>query len=243
MDIIKLNAIDSTNSYLRQLCTTQELQDLTVVMTKLQLNGRGQMGTTWYSEAGKNLTCSVFKAIDGLPLDQSFAVSMVTSLAMIRTLKRFNIPRLRIKWPNDILSENLKICGILIENVTKNYRIEASILGIGLNVNQTFFSDLPQATSLKNITGNIFDLEELLMSIQEDLKFYFNRFKGSSFEAIKLEYEDILFRRGKPSTFRDGSGEQFPGFIKGVDGSGNLIVRLEDDLIQTFGLKEIQLLY
>ena len=243
MDIIKLNAIDSTNTYLRQLCTKQELKDMTVVMTKSQLNGRGQMGTSWESEPGKNLTCSVYKAVGGLPVEESFAVSMITSLALVKTLKRFNVPKLGIKWPNDILSENLKVCGILIENIIKNVRIEASIIGIGLNVNQTNFDNLPQATSIKNITGILFDQEELLNSILNDLKFYFRRFTQSSFETIKVEYEDILFRLGKPSTFRDASGKLFPGFIEGVDQAGNLIVRLEDDVVRAFGLKEIKLLY
>ena len=243
MEIIKLNAIDSTNSYLRQLCTKKDLEDLTVVLTKSQFEGRGQMGTTWESEPGKNLICSVYKALGGLAVEESFAVSMITSLAIIKTLKQFSVPKLSVKWPNDILSENKKVCGILIENILKNSRLEASIIGIGLNVNQTLFNNLPLATSIKNLTGTLFDADELLHGILEHLQYYFKMYGEKSFQAVKTEYEVQLFRKGKPSTFKTTSGELFPGFIEGIDDAGNLILKLEDGIIKAFGLKEIQLLY
>ena len=143
MHIIKLNAIDSTNSYLRQLCTKNKLEDYTIVTAKTQTKGRGQMGTFWHVQEGKNLTCSVFKRFDKFPVDHSFYISIVTSLAIVRALHRFNVPKLRVKWPNDILSEEKKICGILIENIVKQSQLEASVIGIGLNVNQSEFQNLP----------------------------------------------------------------------------------------------------
>ena len=243
MHIIKLNAIDSTNTYLRKLCNKAVIKDYTVVSARLQNKGRGQIGTSWESQEGKNLTCSVFKVIRGISTDQNFYISMVTSLAIITTLQRFNIPKLRVKWPNDILSEDKKICGILIENIIKNTTLEASIIGIGLNVNQTEFDNLPLASSLKNITGQLFDIDELILTIVQNLKLYFNRLKTGENEAIKHEYETLLFRKDKPSTFKDQDGLLFPGFIKGIDASGNLTVLLEDEIIKTFKLKEIQLLF
>ncbi len=243
MHLIKLNAIGSTNSYLRQICAKREMQDFTVVLTSHQTEGRGQMGTSWSSQKGKNLTISVYKRIQTLPIDSGFYISMSTSLAIIRTLKRFNIPRLFVKWPNDILSEDKKICGILIENLIKNGKIEASILGIGLNVNQVEFQKLPKASSLKIITGRIFDNDELLNLIIEDLRFYFQKLDKSEFRNLKREYEKFLFRKNKPSTFKDKEGNMFPGYIKGINETGQLKVLTEDGIIKEYDLKGVELLY
>lgn len=243
MPIIKLNAIDSTNSYLKELHSKNIVEDLTVVMTKHQINGRGQMGSNWESQKGKNLTCSVLKRFSNLQASDSFYISMVTSLAIVRTLKSFNIPKLRVKWPNDILSENQKICGILIENVIKNNKIEASIIGVGININQTKFKNLPQASSLKNIKGQLFDVEEILDRLLKHLRYYFEVFNKGNHTIIKDKYENRLFRINKPSSFKAKNGDIFPGYIKGVDPAGNLLILTEDEHVKAFELKEIQLLY
>lgn len=243
MHIIKLNAIDSTNSYLRELASKKPLEDFTVVITKHQTKGRGQIGAVWNSEKGKNLTCSVFKRNYCVSIDDQFYISMVTSLAIVKTLQLFQVPKLVVKWPNDILSEQKKICGILIENVIKYQDIEGSIIGIGLNVNQTQFQNLPFASSLKNLTGTLFDVEELLVGIVEQLKYYFNKLEQGKQDFIKRAYEALLFRRLKPSTFKDAEGSLFSGIIQGVNNNGTLQILLEDDVVKEFELKEIKLLY
>src|SRR5690606_11483476 len=156
MRIIKLDAIDSTNSYLRRLSMEETLEDYTVVMTKYQTQGKGQMGTIWHSEKSKNLMFSVFKDTSNLHIEYPFFISMATSLALLKTLRKFSTPKLSIKWPNDILSEDKKICGILIENVIKQNTLSNTIIGIGLNVNQTEFKNLLKASSLKLTTGKVF---------------------------------------------------------------------------------------
>jgi len=243
MHIIKLNAIDSTNSYLRELAAEKRIEDFTVVIAKHQTNGKGQIGAVWNSEKDKNLTCSVFKRNCCVSIDDTFYISMVTSLAIIKTLQQFQVPKLVVKWPNDILAEQKKICGILIENVIKQQDIEGSIIGIGLNVNQTQFSNLPLASSLKNLTGTLFNVEELLARIVEQLKYYFDKLEQEKHDYIKRAYEALLFRRHKPSTFKDIDGHLFSGFIQGVNNNGTLQILLEDDIIKEFELKEIQLLY
>jgi BirA family biotin operon repressor/biotin-[acetyl-CoA-carboxylase] ligase len=243
MHIIKLNAIDSTNAYLKSISVKKVLDDYTVVVTKHQTSGRGQMGTVWNSEKGKNLTFSVYTKHLSIAIEEQFYISMIASLALVKTLQMFNIPRLQVKWPNDILSEQKKICGILIENVIKNSSIEGTIIGVGLNVNQTYFENLPQASSLKNLTGTVFDLDELLVHIVNNLKLYFEQLNKGKRQSIKRAYEALLFRKNKPSTFRDTSGQVFGGFIQGINTNGNLVVLLEDEVIKEFELKEIQLLY
>ncbi|WP_303318099.1 biotin--[acetyl-CoA-carboxylase] ligase [Flavivirga abyssicola] len=243
MLIVKLNAIDSTNSYLRKLSAEETIDDYTTVIAKKQTQGRGQMGTVWDSQASKNLTFSVFKNVSQLCLEHPFYISVVTSLALLKTLQFFSIPRLSVKWPNDILSENKKICGILIENVIKQNSIKASVIGIGLNVNQTKFDNLPKASSLKIISGKVFDLDEIVHEVLKNLKHYFLLLEKGNYDLLKNDYEVYLFRKNKPSTFKDEEGIVFSGFIKGISKSGNLQVLLEDDIIKAFDLKTITLLY
>ncbi len=243
MHIIKLNAIDSTNSYLRALSSEDVLVDYTVVMAKFQTQGRGQMGTVWNSESSKNLTASVFKDISTLYIEYPFYISMAISLALIKALQSFSIPKLSIKWPNDILSEDKKICGVLIENVIKQNSFRATIIGIGLNVNQTDFEGLPKASSLKLLSGKTFNLDEVLHVLMKYLKYYFMLLRKQEYEYLNQEYESFLFRKDKPSTFVDVEGSLFSGIIKKVTVSGNLQVLLEDNIIKEFDLKEITLLY
>ncbi|WP_166965803.1 biotin--[acetyl-CoA-carboxylase] ligase [Yeosuana marina] len=243
MPIIKLDAIDSTNRYLRKLTNEEVVKDYTTVVTKHQTNGRGQMGTIWNSESSKNLTFSVFKDVSKQHIEYPFYISIATSLALIKSLQSFSIPKLSVKWPNDILSEDKKICGILIENVIKQSHITASIIGIGLNINQTQFEGLPKASSLKLLSGRTFYLDEVLDVVLKNLKYYFNILKSQDYSNLKREYEMYLFRKNKPSTFKDAEGCVFSGFIKNVSVSGNLRVLLEDEIIKEYDLKDITLLY
>ena len=149
MEIIKLNATNSTNTYLKNLIKEKPIADLSCVWALSQTQGRGQQGASWVAEPGKNLTFSVFKKFDQLPSEYHFLLNMEVSLAIFRALKKLYIPDLAVKWANDILSAKKKICGILIENTLHKEYITASVIGIGLNVNQLFFNDLPNVSSLQ----------------------------------------------------------------------------------------------
>lgn len=243
MLIIKLNATNSTNSYLRALSIEENVEDYTTVVAKHQTNGRGQMGSVWSSETSKNLTFSVFKDVSKMYIEHPFYISTATALAILKTLQGLNIPKLSVKWPNDILSENKKICGILIENVIKQNNLYASIIGIGLNVNQKSFENLPKASSLITITGTVFNLDEILNSILSNLKAHFIELEKGNLSFLKDTYETYLFRKNKPSTFKNAEGFVFSGFIKAVSVSGNLLVLLEDDIVKEYDLKDISLLY
>lgn len=242
MPIIKLDAIDSTNSYLRRLINETDVADYTIVMAKKQTQGRGQMGTVWNSDDGKNLMFSVFKDLSIHDVEFPFYISMAISLAVLKAFKTLYIPDLRIKWPNDILSADKKICGILIENVIKN-KLNSTIIGIGINVNQTEFKNLPKASSLKNITGVHYNLDEILQLIIKYTKEYSSLLQHKKYDFVKNEYETNLFRKNKPSTFKNEEGVLFSGFIKGVTKYGKLQVILEDEIVKKFDLKEITLLY
>ncbi|MDO1499838.1 biotin--[acetyl-CoA-carboxylase] ligase [Winogradskyella maritima] len=243
MRIIKLNAIDSTNAYLKRKQITGTLEDYTIVIAEHQKEGRGQMGTQWDAEPSKNLTFSIFKHVDFVSYTHQFYISMAVALGVTKALKTLQIPKLAIKWPNDILAERKKIGGILIENSIKQGQLSFSVIGIGLNVNQKFFNNLPKASSLHILTGKLYSIEELMMTILEGIQHYFEIFEAKNYKSIKSEYEALLFRKHKPSTFRTLSEGIFTGYINGISDDGKLEVLVEDQIIKTYDLKEIELQY
>ncbi|EEK13811.1 biotin--[acetyl-CoA-carboxylase] ligase [Capnocytophaga gingivalis ATCC 33624] len=243
MEIIKLNATNSTNTYLKNLLKEKQVKDLSCIWALSQTQGRGQQGAKWISEPGKNLTFSVLKKFENLSSEYHFLLNMEVSLAIFRALKKLYIPDLAVKWANDILSSKKKICGILIENTLHKEQISSSIIGIGLNVNQVFFNDLPNVSSLQKIMGHPFDLEEVLLLICQELEVSLKSLSPTRFETMLDEYHTHLFRKDKPSTFEYPNGERFMGYIRGVSHNGQLQVEQEDALMSSFSLKEIKLLY
>ena len=242
MQLIKLNATDSTNNYLKQLILERTLDDFSVVVANHQTNGRGQRGSSWLSEKDKNLTFSVLKRNISIVANQQFLLNILVSLSIVKSLEGFNIPKLAIKWPNDILSDHHKISGILIENLIKNKQIEYAIIGIGLNVNQVKFEGLSKVSSLKNIMPLPVDKDELLTKIIDKLKMYFKLYSENGSEFLNSEYESYLFRKDKPSTFISHDNSLFTGIIRGVSTSGKLCVQMED-FNKEFDLKELKLIY
>ncbi|TKD59047.1 biotin--[acetyl-CoA-carboxylase] ligase [Flavobacterium sp. ASW18X] len=243
MQIIKLSATESTNLYLKQLVLDTPVSDFTLVSCDEQTQGRGQVGNTWQSEPFKNLTLSVLKNFDALHVEDFFYLNCVVSLAIAKTLKDLSVGRVRVKWPNDIMAGNKKICGILIENLLQTGHIKKSIIGIGLNVNQESFNNLPSATSVLLQTGKEKDREEVLQILIKNLKECFTIYPVSKYEFLKKEYENLLFRRGTVSTFKDTHKKQFSAVILGVSLEGRLQLQLEDDSIKDYAFKEVQLCY
>ncbi|MGB5943817.1 MAG: biotin--[acetyl-CoA-carboxylase] ligase [Leeuwenhoekiella sp.] len=240
---VKISATPSTSSYLRQYSREQELTREVLVWTDNQYNGRGQQGAYWESEPYKNLTLSVFKQVNGLGVDKQFHITMATSLALWELLIDIGIEDVAVKWPNDILSGGRKICGILIESVVRSHELQAVIIGIGLNVNQTEFMRAPRATSVKLETGKALELEPLLDMVVQKFQHYINLVTLGKFVAIKKEYEEVLFRKEAVSVFQNPKGNFFNAIIKGVTRQGKLLLQMEDDSIMEFDSKEAVLQY
>lgn len=242
MKVIKLDAIDSTNAFLKGLSSKQDLENFTVVTAKCQTKGKGQMGAVWASEASKNLIMSILVKDFLSDICQIFNLNIVVSLAVIEVLETMKIPDLSIKWPNDIMSYNKKIGGILIENSIKSDGTIISVVGLGLNVNQTSFENLPKASSLAVISGATFDLEELLMLIGTGIEQKIALWK--QFPATLWDsYINNLYKKGVPMAFSAQNGTNFMGIIQGVSDIGKLQIMLEDDSVVAFDIKEIQMLY
>jgi BirA family biotin operon repressor/biotin-[acetyl-CoA-carboxylase] ligase len=243
LKIIKLSAIDSTNSFLKEMASSSTVENFTVVVTENQIKGRGQQGSTWESEVGKNLIFSVFVVFDALNVLDKKYLSYAVSLAVFEVLQQENIPRIAIKWPNDILSANKKIGGILIENSLKGSKISSSVIGIGLNVNQTRFSStLEKASSLKLTSNRTFNLEQLLEDMVVSLQSKIALLNTKDFSSLESSYLRVLYKKNTPTMFKDRKGVLFMGIIRGISMDGKLQVELEDEMLREFGIKEISLL-
>ena len=243
MYLFKLDAIDSTNSYLRQMSKNKELGKWTVATADYQTEGRGQKGATWQSDRAKNLICSMLIKLDDFEAADQFMLNCAVSVGIHHYLKRYDLPKLRIKWPNDIMSVSKKLGGILIENTIVSDKINQCIIGIGININQEKFpEDLPMAVSIKQLTKNntprdVF-LQDLLNSIQNTFELIFE----NKHEELWSQYESSLYRKDKAHMFENNKGEQFMGIIRGVTKKGTLLIEREDASIEAFNFKEVSYL-
>jgi BirA family biotin operon repressor/biotin-[acetyl-CoA-carboxylase] ligase len=240
MQIIKLSATPSTNSYLKQLAAENDLEDFTVVVCSHQTQGRGQKGNSWATEEGKNLTVSILKKFNAFEVNRNFALNCLVSLAIYDVLNELSIPEVKVKWPNDIMSGNQKLCGILIENTLKGQFIKQSVIGFGLNVNQTFFKDLPQATSLQLQTGVDYDLEQLLEQLLKRIQYYLEGSHITNYTTIRNQYEEAMFRQGQIAEYVSQDGTRFKGSIRGITESGQLIIEKINGQILNFNFKEVK---
>ena len=243
MKIIKLDAIDSTNSFLKDLSLSSALENLTVVVTQKQSKGRGQQESTWISEPYKNLTFSVFISLNDVKIIHRRYLNFAISLSIYNVLFDKKISKLSIKWPNDILSANKKVCGILIENTFFGDKIKNTIVGIGLNVNQEIFpNSLPNVTSLKLETSKESDLDVLLNEILVEFQNNIKLLESKYFHLLEKQYLDVLYKKNIPTMFKNSKDEIFMGIISGISDDGNLQIQLEDDSIAEFGIKEVSIL-
>ena len=254
MKITHFNNIDSTNSYLQNLLDKGEDVADNVVVTDFQTSGKGQGRNIWQSEDGKNLLFSIALDMSFLKAEDQFLLTQMVSVAMINVLKKY-LPEenLFIKWPNDIYFNDRKIAGILIKNEIKGVMLGTSIIGIGLNVNQTSFDEsLPNPISMKMITGKYYDLEILLNEIcnklsqqstvnrqqisSNSINSTFN-FQFSTFNFQHL-YTDKLYRYNQWA-FYEHESEVKEMMITGYDRFGRLILKEKNDCEVVCDLKEI----
>ncbi len=242
MKIIKINATSSTNEFIRQLTLQTELDQVYCVKANTQTKGRGQMGTSWLSESDKNLTVSYLLPHLKINPDQSFFISMLSSLAIIEALKKFNLPQLKIKWPNDILSGRKKICGILIENNFKQAHINSTIIGIGLNVNQIEFNGLPKASSLRLILNQEISVDAVFEALNREIEKAYQRLLQLKPENIKEDYYSKLLGFSEVQSFQFPDHSTSAGIIKSVSDQGLIKIEFEKETSE-FELKQIKQLY
>jgi BirA family biotin operon repressor/biotin-[acetyl-CoA-carboxylase] ligase len=243
MSLIKLSAIDSTNDYLKVLSRNQIIENFTTVVAEKQTQGKGQMGATWISEEGKNLIMSILIKEVLQDVDAIFHLNVAVALSIFEVLNETKVPNLSIKWPNDIMSDHKKIAGILIENSIKSDGKIESVVGIGVNVNQQNFENLPKASSMALVSNSEFDLDELLHKIIFQIKKNCGYILTNQTDKLWSKYHENLFKISVPVAFEDANQTKYMGIIQGVTLNGLLQIKLEDDLVKSFGIKEVQMLY
>jgi len=237
-----IDKVDSTNNYVFELCKKAKVEEGSVYVADEQYAGRGHNQNYWESEKGKNLTLSLVIHPDFIEPAQQFLITQFISLAITDFLKIIlNRNDIKIKWPNDIYIGDSKVCGILIQNSIIGSKIDYSIVGIGLNVNQKeFYSDAPNPISILNCIKKESDLDKLLNSLLSLIR---NRYKQlnnkSEFPATGSEYLMNLYRYKKVSEFIDNNGS-FTGKIVGIGEYGRLIISTGSGVLKQYNFKEIE---
>ena len=238
MKIIKLDAIDSTNSFLKKKMNNQEIDDFTIVYSQNQFQGKGRTTKEWISEPYKNIAFSLFKRFKRPELEHLFLLNVIVSISILELLKKYNVRDASVKWPNDIIVKNKKISGILIENTIKKNNLINSVIGIGINVNQQKFPDLICATSIINETRISVEIDSLATELTKII--------SSNFKFLELnsnfyldQYNNKLYNKNRTVVFKNNIGKKKVGKIVKVDLSGNLMIMNEKGKIEYFKENEI----
>jgi len=211
----------STNDICADLITKGDCEDGMAVVTEFQTNGRGQGSNTWISKPGENLLCSIILETAFLPASKQLYLNMAVSLAVREVLYGYIKQPISVKWPNDLLYENRKVCGLLIQNVLRGSKMEYSIIGVGLNANQDDFP-VEQAISLRQITGKWYNLSMIFERLCEILEKYFLHLKQSNNEYLQDQYVKHLYWYQEEHIFSLPDHVEFTGTIVGIDGQGRL---------------------
>jgi BirA family biotin operon repressor/biotin-[acetyl-CoA-carboxylase] ligase len=240
--IQRFDQASSTNSLTKIILKENSLAEGTVIIADEQSQGRGQYGNSWVTTKNLNLTFSIILYPKHLKAVQQFLLSQTICLGIVHYLKQKTSLPIAIKWPNDILVNEKKICGILIENSLQQVCISESIVGIGLNINEPEFSEqLPHATSLSIVTGQDYNLKaELELLLNSIDKFCLLLWQGK-YELINSEYHQHLFRLYKEASYVVNN-KTIMGKIIGINTLGQLEVLINNEL-ETFSNKEIAFVY
>lgn len=235
MNIIKLDVVNSTNEYLKH--KYKSLDNFSIVTANKQTSGNGRNNHKWESEGNKNLLCSLllkdrklFKYISSL--------SVFTGFVVFKLLKQLELKNLSIKWPNDIYVKDKKIAGILVESVYLNNNIEALIIGIGINLNQTKFSSEISATSYKLETSNQININDVLNKLIKLFKIEIFKLKHHLSTFIKtINNNNYLFDK-KVNYLENGIKKT--GIIKDINKDGTINV-LINHKINKLNISEVTL--
>lgn len=235
--VISLDRTQSTNSYLDALDTDTPQREGCVVAARAQLAGRGQRGNSWEAAPGENLTFSYLLRPAAIAPQEQFVLSQAASLAVVDMLSQY-AEGFMVKWPNDIYYRDGKIAGMLIEHILTEGRIGRTIVGIGINVNQTHFaSDAPNPVSLRQITGERYDLDVLLQQLLEATARRYDMCLMRRYE-LQSDYMQVLYRREGFYPYRDKDGI-FEACIEDVRPDGMLLLRDSDGETRSYAFKEV----
>lgn len=219
----------STNLFAKKLISKTTPIDGSVIITDEQTLGKGQGNNEWNTEKDKNLTFSIIYNGSFLLAKHQFYLSMAIANGIYKALiNSYNLDSLFVKWPNDIILNGKKLGGVLIENTIVGNNLKNSIIGIGINVNQTEFKSLEHATSLKLEIKEESKLEDLLPQLCSAIESEFLKLKRGNYAEIIESYNEVLFKNGETFHYSK-NGNEMNGYLKGVNELGQLIVDVEEE--------------
>ena len=230
--IIELDSIDSTNNYAMQLIDADKAQHGLTIVAQSQTAGKGQRGKSWMDKPGESLLMSMIVAPRLLISDQ-FVFNASVAVAIANVLQKVNDSwTIHIKWPNDMIINDKKAGGILIENVLRGSRWLYSVIGLGLNVKQAGFpEDLPYATSLKIASATDYDVASIREQVQAQILAVLNT--PATKEASMKRYNELLYKAGQKQAFSDENGS-WEVLVLHTNTDGTLSVQLEDGGIVSY---------
>lgn len=221
---IELQQVESTNNYATGLVHAGMAQGGTAVFAYDQTKGKGQRSREWLSESGKNIALSLILQPPGLALSQAFLLSMATAVGVRNFFAAYAGSETKVKWPNDLYWRDRKAGGILIENVVQGSEWKAAIVGIGININQTSFSQLgTKAVSLKQITGKNYDTLVLAKELCQHLQNAYNLLLRLPTQVAEL-YRQHLYKLNETVRLKHGS-RVFDAQVIDVTALGELLVQ------------------
>lgn len=232
---------DSTNSYAITMLKNVNCMEGTVVYTANQTKGKGQRGNAWIADPSMNITLSLILKPVFLTAKKAFYLSKITALALHDVLtENLNAGQfdIKIKWPNDILVNGKKIAGVLLENSLVENKINWTVVGIGLNVNQSQFNELTGATSLKLCDGAQRNVEAVMDALFVHFEKWYLKLKQNKFEEINNHYHRHLFGMNSKTLFQNHNG-QFAALVLGVNENGLLRLETDDKTEKSYEIKEV----
>lgn len=238
--LIVVDQVPSTNDYLKNLLSNiTPTPEATAIMALDQTAGKGQRGNTWLSEPGKNLTFSFLLYPTQLKPMQSFALNMLISIGIHNWASKLS-DHVKIKWPNDIYINNKKVGGVLIENQLSSSTIKSSIIGIGLNINQSNFpSEIQErASSLLLECGKSFDIQETCLDLLYTILETYASLNAIPMDLLLEKYNKILFQKGMKANYEIAGKEEICTLVA-VNQEGQLLLETKRG-IQSFDLKEVR---
>ena len=216
-----LDTVDSTNNYAMEQVHGGLAKHGLAWFTKEQIAGKGQRGKSWSSEKGKNIVMSIVLEPQKLQIVNNFYLSAAVATTCFEFFNSYAGEETKIKWPNDLFWRDRKAGGILIENKYQGKIWKWAVVGIGINVNQTKFTDfLNKPVSLKQITGKTFKTVDLAKELYDLLVKNLALLKSE--EKVLAEYNEHLYKVNKTVTLKKGNF-QFETVIKEVSPEGLLI--------------------
>lgn len=237
-NVIWLNEVESTNVMAREMINAGEAKEGLLLTTDYQKLGKGQQSNMWESESGQNILCSLVLEPSFLHAGEQVWLNMAMCLAVHDALA-FYTKGVRIKWPNDVYIDHKKVSGLLIENTLQGHRIKSTIVGIGVNINQSDFA-YHKAASLGKLTNEWYDRNDVLQQILNYIKIRYQQLRLNQFAKIKSDYHTVLYGINEIKTFAV-DGRTFEGMITGVDNQGGLIVH-SNGIESVYMVKQISML-